>query len=188
MNEIVVGVDGSESSAQASAWAVQEGERQHRPVRAVLAWTQLDQHLADPSDRYDPDDGEPDAARALGAYIVRAVGPDQAANVERRVLCELPAPALLEASAGAALLAVGARGLGGFKSLLLGSVSSQCLHHARCQVAIIRSGSVPKRPPARRSTPPSTASISAASPGRPSAASSWAAARRRSSTMPRTPT
>jgi nucleotide-binding universal stress UspA family protein len=50
-----------------------------------------------------------------------------------------PAQALVERSRGADLLVVGSRGRGGFKRLLLGSVSQQCAHHAECPVVIIRS-------------------------------------------------
>jgi nucleotide-binding universal stress UspA family protein len=49
-----------------------------------------------------------------------------------------PALALLVAAEGADLLVVGARGLGGFKSLLLGSVSQQVVQHAPCPVVIVR--------------------------------------------------
>jgi nucleotide-binding universal stress UspA family protein len=49
-----------------------------------------------------------------------------------------PADVLVAAAADADLLVVGARGLGGFKELLLGSVSQQCLHHTTRPIAIIR--------------------------------------------------
>ena len=49
----------------------------------------------------------------------------------------LPAEALLEAAADADMLVVGSRGAGGFKRLLMGSVSTQVTHHAHCPVVVI---------------------------------------------------
>ena len=49
-----------------------------------------------------------------------------------------PGWALVEASRDADLLVIGSRGLGGFKGLLLGSVSALCAAHAACSTLIVR--------------------------------------------------
>jgi hypothetical protein len=47
------------------------------------------------------------------------------------------ADVLLAEARKADLLVVGSRGLGGFRALLLGSVSQQCARHAACPVMIV---------------------------------------------------
>ena len=134
---IVVGVDESEGAAVALRWAAREAQLRRVPLTAVLAWSYLDQHHV-PAAPFDPHYGEDDAQDALEAVVAQAVGPGAAPSVELRTECDLAVPALLRAAEGAVLLAVGARGTGGFENLLLGSVSSQLVHHARVPVAIVR--------------------------------------------------
>jgi nucleotide-binding universal stress UspA family protein len=49
-----------------------------------------------------------------------------------------PAGVLLSRALDADLLVVGVRGHGGFEGLLVGSVSEQCVRHARCSVVVAR--------------------------------------------------
>lgn len=138
MGTIVVGVDGSEGAAHALHWAMAEAEHRGWVVRAVLAWGFLDQHHGDLSESFDPGYSATDAQDALSTYLTEALGAEAADTVERFVVTDLPARGLLRATEDAQLLVVGARGLGGFRGLLLGSVSQRCLHGATFPVAIIR--------------------------------------------------
>lgn len=138
MERIVVGMDGSAEAAVALRWAVDEGAVRGWPVTAVMVWSLLDQHHVADGASFDPDYSEADAAAALDAYVAAAVGSTAAVNVWKDVVCERRAPALLDAARDAALLVLGPRGLGGFRGLLLGSVTQQVLHHAPCPVAIVR--------------------------------------------------
>ena len=134
---VVVGVDGSEGSADALRWAVDHARARGWSVVAVLGWDLMNQRHVDPDVAFDPHFSEADALAALQHDVAAAVG-DAAADVECRAVLGRPAEALLEASKGAALLVVGARGLGGFRGLLLGSVSDQVVRHAPCPVVVLR--------------------------------------------------
>ena len=70
--------------------------------------------------------------RALGDVEER--NPD--VKIERRIEHGSSAAVLVAAADGAAVLVVGARGLGGFAGLILGSVSQQVLRHAHCPVLV----------------------------------------------------
>lgn len=134
---VVVGVDESEHAREALRWAVGEAATHGWGVRAVLAWSYLDQHAAGGVPEFRPDYGADDAAAALDG-IVEATVPG--AEVERVVVNDLAARALLEAGADADLLVVGARGLGTVTATVLGSVSQQVVHHATVPVAVLRAG------------------------------------------------
>lgn len=138
MTGIVVGVDGSDGAARALAWAVEECRLRESRVTAVMAWGWLSEYHDIVGDQFEPGYLEGIAADALAAYIDDALGPSSAETVDARTVNAGATRALLDASVGAALLVVGARGLGGFRGLLLGSVSQQCLHHASCPVAVVR--------------------------------------------------
>jgi nucleotide-binding universal stress UspA family protein len=131
---IVVGVDGSPESAVAVRWAAAESARRESPLTAVLVWSYLDQ----PEAGFDPGYSERDAARALGRFLIDAVGADRAATVERRVICDFPANGLLDTAIASSLLVVGARGRGGFAGLHLGSVADRVTQRSPVPVAVVR--------------------------------------------------
>ena len=137
MADIVVGVDGSEQSAAALRWAAGEASARGAPLVAVLVWDLFNQRHADGTRRVDPAYDERSADRALAHIVDDALGAERGGAVVRRTVCDRPAPGLLAAADGADLLVVGARGLGGFRGLLLGSVSQQCLHHASGPIAVV---------------------------------------------------
>lgn len=136
MTRIVVGVDASPYAERALQWALRERDWHGGSVTAVLAWTYLGQFHAAEDGKFDPEYEAADAAAAL-ATIVERVAPGDAA-IEQVVVNDLPARALLEQSADADLLVVGARGVGRIRGALLGSVSQQCALHATVPIAIIR--------------------------------------------------
>ena len=147
MNEIVVGVDGSDESRAALAWAVEEGRLRRVPVLAVHAWelpvVPTATGLVPSSVDIVPDHLSELREGAVGlveAMVQEASG--DAADVEVRPLAveEKPVKALLDAAEanGAQMIVVGSRGHGGFVALLVGSTSEQVARHATCPVVIHR--------------------------------------------------
>ena len=74
----------------------------------------------------------------LREAVERVRSDHPAVNVETAVIEGPPAQVLVDMSVDADLLVIGSRGRGGFSELLLGSVSQQCVHHARCPVTVVR--------------------------------------------------
>jgi nucleotide-binding universal stress UspA family protein len=59
-------------------------------------------------------------------------------RVVTRLYADPPIAALLAAAEQADMIVVGARGLGEWAGMLLGSVSRACARHATCPVAVIK--------------------------------------------------
>lgn len=148
MEGIIVGVDDSEEARSALRWALDEGRIHRAPVVAIHAWRPpVIPPVVDVAPILPPPaadltaliEGAREAAEELVERVVREVaGDDPGVEVRALAVEDTPAAALLDAAKGAELLVVGSRGHGGFKGLLLGSVSHQVAQHAPCPVVIHR--------------------------------------------------
>jgi nucleotide-binding universal stress UspA family protein len=130
---VVVGVDGSEGARRALAWAAQEARLRGARLQVVHVWSYLDQG----GKAFDPSYGDDDARRFLDETVAGLGDAADGLVIERTAVCDLPARGLLDSAGVADLLVVGARGMGGFRGLLLGSVSQQVAQHAPCPVVIV---------------------------------------------------
>lgn len=151
---VVVGVDGSSSSLDAVEAAAREARLRGCGLRVVHAFIWPALHVPPGPSPLGPAEG---GLRNLVGHMMaeavqraRATAPD--VEVTSTVIAGEPLmalearthPALIEASDSAQLMAVGARGRGGFAGLLLGSVSQAVLHHARCPVTVVRGTAAPQ--------------------------------------------
>lgn len=136
MPGVVVGVDESAHSQPALRWAAAYGDRRELPVTAVMAWNFVKQHHLEEQADFDVLYDADNATRVLEEQVARTLGDRD--RVQCVVVEDDAAHALLQAGEDADLLVVGARGMGGFQGLLLGSVSRSVLHKATCPVALIR--------------------------------------------------
>jgi len=147
---IVVGVDGSTGAREALRWALAEGRLRNSPVRVVHAWTVG--YIGAGVDGYGAWSGALGAYTSLGTDLndlhraaedlleqaIAEVGEEsEGVEIERLVVQGTPSEVLVHAAAPSDLLVVGSRGHGGFLGLMLGSVSQQCVHHARCPVVVV---------------------------------------------------
>jgi nucleotide-binding universal stress UspA family protein len=136
---IVVGVDGSKSSARALSWAVQQAELTGAVLEVVTTWewpTSYGWGLVIPEGWSPTDDAQKVLDEALGSLAEAHPG----VTIRPVIIEGHPAPVLVHESEGADLLVVGSRGHGEFAGMLLGSVSEHCVTNAHCPVLVLRDG------------------------------------------------
>ncbi len=134
---IVAGVDGSDDARAALEWAIADAATDHAELEIVHSWSFPYAGTIPFGYAADLDVFE-DAARAnLDAVVAGASLGRLQEPVQRRLVMGGAAAVLLDAAKQADLLVVGSRGRGGFRELLLGSVSHQVTHHATCPVVVV---------------------------------------------------
>ncbi|MCY3960535.1 MAG: universal stress protein [bacterium] len=141
-NRIVVGVEGSGGARAALRWAIKEARYRNATVDVVTAYSTT-YVPASPDFNYvplDPIDLEAEVKRMQDSIIdeVLAEVDSEGVEIRRRMVRGRAADTLIAESDNASMLVVGSRGRGGFRGLLLGSVSQQITHHGSCPVVIVR--------------------------------------------------
>jgi len=151
MPGILVGVDGSDHSRQALAWAMHEAVHHNAPLTVMTVHpnpvrpaTQVYWDIP----TLHEDSHSLDLIRTGVQEFVDKVANEigESPEVTVNVTTGDPAQELVKASQDADLLVVGSRGSGAWAQLLLGSVSSKVTHHAACPVVVVPATSE-ARPP-----------------------------------------
>ncbi len=138
MNELVVGLDGSDESCLALRWAVGVADAAGVPVRVIESWSYPRLSVvAGAGELAPPEEMDRRTVEDLDALVTEELG-DVPRFVRTEALRGPAAGALLQTVTPASVLVLGSRGVGGFSALLLGSVSRECAAHASCPVVIVK--------------------------------------------------
>lgn len=141
---VVVGVDGSEDSVRAAVLAAGEARRRGLPLLVVhvTPWRTGDDALPMASAEALAEFRQ-SATRLVEAAAATVRTETGLADVTADVVDDHPVDGLLALSAAAALLVVGATGIGRVPGLLLGSTAGAVVQHARCPVIALPGEPVP---------------------------------------------
>jgi nucleotide-binding universal stress UspA family protein len=146
---VVVGVDGSASAQHAVRWAAREAERRNAPLRLVnvcyLMPVRHPKQVPPPAEFHDAFLEQSRHWLDQAAQVARRTVPD--VTVDSDVRDGIVGDVLVRESAGAQLVVLGFRGIGGFSGLLVGSVTVTVSAHAHCPVVVMRSSAAGEVPP-----------------------------------------
>ncbi|MFF5516781.1 universal stress protein [Streptomyces coeruleorubidus] len=140
---ITAGVDGTQESLAALAWAAREAVRRDRPLRVVHAWRFQPQEALEAGIAGDADS----QAERVHSAVTDAVGTITERHPDLEVTTDVVEGAVVDtlvaAAAGAELLVLGSRGHGPIVGFLLGSVGQQVIAEATRPVVLVRAGDQP---------------------------------------------
>ncbi len=144
--DIVVGYDGSAKASQAVVWAVTQAVLRNCRLHIVHCHLRPIPTQDAPTVRGAAEnelDPSPETILAEGVALAKGIAPEL--DVRESLIYGWPAMQLAKISDGQEMLVVGSRGIGGFRGLLVGSVSLELAATANCPVAVIR---LPEQHPA----------------------------------------
>jgi nucleotide-binding universal stress UspA family protein len=134
---IVVGVDGSPLADSALVFAIEEARLRGASLHVTYAYPAMGAALTGSTGKDYYEQVENDARELLQGLVAKAPS-TEGVEVEWVAVPGNPSEVLIEASKEAVLLVVGSRGVGGFMGLVMGSVSTQCVHYSHCPVLVVR--------------------------------------------------
>jgi len=141
MAGIIVGVDGSEHSRRALAWAMREAAHHQVPLMVMTIHPEPVRPATNiywPVPEYSQNDSDLKLAQMAVRELVDKTDIGQAAPaITVNVFRGDAAAELVRASKEADMIVVGTRGSGGFSRLVMGSVSTKVTHHAACPVVVV---------------------------------------------------
>ena len=141
-HRIVVGVDGSPASNAAVCWAARDAAMRNVPLTLVHAYntyvpTFPQIPLSAGVALFQEEDGRQVLEQAV-KIAEDAVKADQNIAIASELKSSPPVPTMVDLSEDAEMVVVGSNGRGAVGRVLLGSVSSGVVRHAKCPVAVIR--------------------------------------------------
>jgi nucleotide-binding universal stress UspA family protein len=134
---IVVGVDASDHAVRALTWARDEARLRNATLEVVHSYPPPEVMLMPALVTLPSDEELIEAATQVIDDAIAEVGGFEGIPIIRTARAGGAAGVLCRAAEDAELIVVGTRGRGGFKELLLGSVSHQVATHAACPVVIV---------------------------------------------------
>jgi nucleotide-binding universal stress UspA family protein len=134
---VVVGVDGTASSAAAVDFAFRASAQRGLSMTVVHVWTP--DRPADLEGVSGPvEESEARARAALDEAVVRHASRAVGVPIEPRLVCGDPVATLVRESEGAALVVVGSRGHGTIRATAFGSVSRSVARRVLCPAVVVR--------------------------------------------------
>ncbi|NEG77608.1 universal stress protein [Bifidobacterium avesanii] len=136
---VVVGVDGSETSAHALDFAIHEAATHQRPLHVMFCWQLKDLGVIEGYENAIApiEAGQRRAEEIVNGMVAKATIPEGVVSVEAHAFHIPAAKGLISASRYASWLVVGSRGLSGLDAHFLGSVSKQIVNFAECTVTVV---------------------------------------------------
>jgi nucleotide-binding universal stress UspA family protein len=136
----VVGVDGTQASEAAVAFAFAEAAAANAPLVALHAYTEsvLETALAGNNAPLDWTLQRQIADRTLAERLAGWQEKYPQVRVDREAVHDRPTRALRRCARTARLMVVGRHGRGGLRDLVLGSTGQHLVHRADCPVAVVR--------------------------------------------------